>query len=262
MSNSAEPPGRRITRRSNILTTPLVLALVGVIVIVAGGVVWAFLARAPERVDGQGIVMPRGDAVVVRAPEGGMVYDVLGAPNDQVRAGQPLLRLQRPDGTDTAVRTPAGGTVVELRALPGTQVVAGALVAIVNTDRRAETALGYMPAGPGESIAVGMPALVSPGNLPMAQYGAIEGTVTSVAPTPASTAAVRARFLGNDSLVAFFTSQGPVLEVRVRLLHDASTPSGFKWTVGSGPDERVSAGTLAAVSVITDDRSVASTLVR
>lgn len=262
MSNPAEPPNRRIERRSHILTGPLVLALVGVVVIVAGGVVWAFLARAPERVDGQGIVMPRGDAVVVRAPQGGLVYDTVGAPGDVVRAGQPLLRVQRPDGTDLVVRTPAGGTVVEVRALPGSKVATGDLLAILNTDRRAQTALGYMPAGPGESIAVGMPALVSPGNLPMAQYGAIEGTVTSVAPTPASTATVRARFLGNDALVGYFTSQGPVLEIRVRLRPDASTPSGFKWTVGSGPDERVSAGTLATVSVITNDRSVASTLVR
>lgn len=262
MSTHTDPPNRRIERRSRILTTPLVLALVGVIVIVAGGVVWAVFARAPESVQGRGIIMPRGNTVVVTAPTTGVVKSVLASPSGSLRANQPILQIRRADGTTMAVRTRLSGALVEVRAAPGSTVTMGEPIAIVTTDREPGVAVAFIPAGPGASVAPGMTALVSPSNLPPAQYGAIEGVVTSVTPVPVSSARITALFLGNDSLVRYFTEEGPALEVRVRLAREADTPSGFSWTVGDGPTDRVSAGTLAMVSVITDDASIADNLVR
>lgn len=262
MTPHDESPTRRIERRTNILTRPLILALIGVVVIVAGGVVWAVFARAPASVEGRGVVVPQGRTVVVRAPRSGVVTEVLVGASDPVEVGQAILRITGADGTTSAVGAHQAGAVIELRAAGGTRVHAGQLLAVITTDRRAHAAIAFMPAEPAESITPGMRALVSPANLPTAQYGAIEGVVTSLAPVPASTTRINALFVDNDSLTRYFTEQGPVLEVHVRLLTDPSTPSGFRWTVGDGPDSRVSAGTLAGVAVITDDASVASNLVR
>lgn len=262
MGNHTEPPQRRITRRTSILTTPLVLALIGVVVIVAGGIIWAVFAQAPESVEGRGIITPRGRPTFVPAPATGVVTDVTGTVNTAVNAHQTIAVIERPDGSVAKVPVRAAATLVEFRVIPGTHVQAGDPIAIITTDNTPHRATAFVPAAPGESIAPGMRALVSPGNLPQAQYGAIEGVVTTVAPLPVSGGRLNALFLANDSLVRYFTEQGPALEVTVRLVTDAGNPSGFAWSVGHGPDEQVSSGTLATVSVITGSASIAANLVR
>ncbi len=258
MSDPPESPARAIARRSRILTTPLVLALVGVVVIVAGGIVWAVLGRAPSSVTGQGIVEPRGALVHVEAETLGVVRRVAVRAGDIVPAGAPIVELTR-RGSASTVRTPTGGLVVETPVVQGDTVRPGYDVALLTTDPRPVAVRAFIPAGPGKSVKVGMRVLVSPANVPSAQYGSIEGEVTALAPAPASRSRIGLLTRGNETLVDYFLSAGPALEMRV-VLQRADTPSGFRWSVGDGPDEAVTAGTLTSVEVITSDRSIADSL--
>ena len=72
------------------------------------------------------------------------------------------------------------------------------------------------------------------------------------------TAAERVAFIvgGNTSLVDYFLGSGPALEATVELQQDPSTPSGYAWSIGQGPDVEIQAGTLSEVTVVVRDTPV------
>ena len=90
-----------------------------------------------------------------------------------------------------------------------------------------------------------------PGRHERAQYGYILGRVISVAPLPATTAGMR-RVLRNDQLVEQLRVGGAPIEVRVALIRDPATRTGFAWSASKGPASDVSVGTLAEGRVAVD----------
>ena len=115
----------------------------------------------------------------------------------------------------------------------------------------------FIAATDAESVRVGMEALVSPADAPRrAQYGVIQGTVSALSPTPVSAERVSFIVGGNASLVDYFLAGGPVIEVTIELTTDPSTPSGYAWSIGQGPDVQISSGTLSEVAMTVRDESV------
>ncbi|MEL7028412.1 MAG: biotin/lipoyl-binding protein, partial [Pseudomonadota bacterium] len=82
---------------------PMVLTtLIGVICgLVASFLVWSALTKVEELTRSQGAVMPAGDVIALRHLEGGLVSEILVDEGEEVREGQPLLRLAP---IDTAAR--------------------------------------------------------------------------------------------------------------------------------------------------------------
>lgn len=95
-----------------------------------------------------------------------------------------------------------------------------------------------------------MPVEVAPATFPPSQHGYIKGEIVTVSPYPVSEEHV-ARWLDSPTLAEQYTSQGPVLAVRVRLIADATTPTGFAWTSGPGPDAVITAATPVTIHVLT-----------
>jgi len=54
----------------------------------------------------------------------------------------------------------------------------------------------------------------------------------------------------------YFLGSGPVIEVTAQLQEDQSTPSGYPWSIGQGPDVEIRAGTLSEVTVVVRDTPV------
>ncbi len=59
--------------------------------------------------------------------------------------------------------------------------------------------------------------------------------------------------LRNDQLVDSFIQEagGAPIAVRAELITDGSTPSGYRWSSGKGPDVNLTSGTRCAGAVIT-----------
>lgn len=263
MSSIQAPPdpAAAVDERAAPVGRPLAIALVGLCVVVVGILVWTFFGRVPQTVSGLGYVVPVGGYTEVGTQVDGLVSSVEVEPGQSVRAGEEVVRVAAADGGSAveSILSPVDGTVIEVVALPGRITDPGDPMLYLQPTGAPLLVKGFVSTSEAETIRVGMPALVSPADAPRsAQYGAILGTVTALTPTPVTPE--RALFIvgGNSSLVDYFLGQGPVIEATVELQLDPSTPSGYAWSVGQGPDIQIRAGTLSRVTLVVRDAPVVS----
>ena len=111
----------------------------------------------------------------------------------------------------------------------------------------------YLSATEGKKIQPGMRVQISPTIIRPEEYGVMLGWVTSVGEFPESQQSM-SRVLENDELVQRFSQNGAPIEVRVDLIPDARTVSGYKWSSSVGPDIEIRSGTLATATIIVEER--------
>lgn len=252
-------PAAEVDSRSGGVSRPLVFALAGLVLLVVAIFVWAIFGRAPQTVTGFGYVVPEGGYTEVGAMTAGLVDSVSATPGQDVSAGDELVRVNLDDGNNgiETLRSPVDGVVIEVVALPGRPTAPGDPMVYLQADEAPLEVKGFIPATFAETIQVGMPVQVSPADAPRrAQYGVLLGTVSSLSPSPVTEERISYVVGGNESLVDYFLGSGPVIEVTAELQQDPSTPSGYAWSIGQGPDVEIRAGTLSEVTVVVRDTPV------
>ncbi|MCP5197262.1 MAG: NHLP bacteriocin system secretion protein [Gammaproteobacteria bacterium] len=158
----------------------------------------------------------------VLAATGGTLAEIDVDLNDPVTSGQPIARLLIGDATETGL-----------------------------------TAITYLPATEGKKVQTGMTARVSPSTVKFELDGYLQGNVVRVAELPASREGLMHR-LKNTVLVEEILRAGAPIEVEIRLQRNPSTPSGYAWTSGDGPNVRIESGTLARSEVVVDRTRIIS----
>lgn len=252
-------PGAAVDSRSASLGRPLVIALLGLCLVVSAIFVWAIFGRAPQTVSGFGYVVPEGGYTEVGTQVPGLVETVKVEPGQRVRVGEELVRINIADGDNNieSIVSPVDGTVIDVLALPGRATTPGDPMVLLEPDGVPLVVKGFIPATAAEVVVVGEPVTVSPADAPRrAQYGVILGTVVAISTTPVTDERISFVVGGNTSLVDYFLASGPVLEATVELQQDPSTPSGYAWSIGQGPDVDIQAGTLSEVTVVVRDTPV------
>lgn len=118
----------------------------------------------------------------------------------------------------------------------------------------------YVPVQQGRQLLPGMEVRISPGSINREEYGSLVGQVMSVSEFPVTAQGMMAT-LGNEGLVQQMAAQGVSLEVRVNLVPDSKTPSGYSWTTAAGPQSRLASGMMVdgAITVRTE-RPIASVI--
>lgn len=175
--------------------------------------------------------------------------------NVQINAqtlGRRAENLQREYERDRQVIATSAGTVAELTVDVDEPVAAGQVIARLladNADESTLTAIAYLPAAEGKKVKKDMPALVTPSTVKVELEGYVRGRVIRVAELPATREGLLRR-LKNAALVEEILKAGTPFEVEVELQRDTSTPSGYAWTSGKGPDIRIEPGTLARSEVV------------
>ncbi|MBK5970285.1 MULTISPECIES: NHLP bacteriocin system secretion protein [Thiorhodovibrio] len=162
--------------------------------------------------------------------------------------------LRRDYDRDGQVLATATGDLAELGADVNDPVTPGQVIARLLVDGAEEaplTAVAYLPAGDGKKVKIDMPARVSPSTVKVELDGYIHGRVIRVAELPSSREGLMRR-LKNAVFVDEILSSGTPFEVEVELQRDATTPSGYAWTSGQGPDIPIEPGTLARSEVVVE----------
>ncbi|HPB77053.1 MAG TPA: NHLP bacteriocin system secretion protein, partial [Chromatiaceae bacterium] len=113
------------------------------------------------------------------------------------------------------------------------------------------TVIAYLPAAEGKKVKPDMLAHVAPSTVKFELEGFMLGRVLRVSELPASREALLRR-LRNAVLVDDILKNGAPVEIEVALQPDESTPSGYAWTSGQGPDIRLDPGTLAHTRVVVE----------
>jgi HlyD family secretion protein len=151
---------------------------------------------------------------------------------------------------NTQVVSPIEGRVLEIKVSAGSVLAVGTPVVAIESEGTKLQALIYIPTERGKNVKPGMQVRIEPNSVKREEFGTMVGTVTTVSDfpiTPQGLAAV----LHNDTLVGRFSHDGAPYAARVSLEQDATTPSGYRWAVGSGPPVRLSSGTLIRAEVTT-----------
>ncbi|WEK54702.1 MAG: NHLP bacteriocin system secretion protein [Candidatus Cohnella colombiensis] len=155
------------------------------------------------------------------------------------------------------------GRVQEVKINKGGFVQSGSAIATVETigtnSKNLEAVL-YVPIQQGKKLLPGMDVDLSPSSINREEYGFMIGRVISVSEFPATAQGMMVT-LGNEGLVQQMAMQGVVLEVRVDLVPDRNTFSGYAWSTLDGPPVTVNSGTLVNGSItVSKRRPIASIL--
>lgn len=165
--------------------------------------------------------------------------------------------------TQYSIVAPGDGKVSSVGVQTGDLVGPGApIVTIAKTgsDVKALEAIIYVPVSDGKKITEGMEVKIYPSTVTKEEYGYMTGTVISVPEYPVDAATVRST-LGNEALAAALTGQGAPLEVRVDLIADANTVSGYAWSNKKGATVNVENGTLCGAAIVVSTQTPISLVI-
>mgnify|MGYP000941344485 CR=1 FL=1 len=172
--------------------------------------------------------------------------------SDEYRqADASLKRLRARLDYESRIVSPISGRILKMNIHKGTMVQQGTSLAALEQDGgtvRLEAVL-YLPASLGGELHPGMEAQVSPVNISREKYGYMLGRVISVAKYP-ETAQSLLQTLGNENLAAMLSGRDASLQVRVELIVDSTTASGYKWSSPAGPPISISSGALVQGEIV------------
>jgi hypothetical protein len=200
------------------------IALLGVGLLLAVGMVWAIFGTVATTVDGNGLLMRYGGLDWAVTEHGGRVQETLVREGDDVREGDVVALVSHADdeGGDAVVekvRSPRDGRVLDLAAIPGAQLAAGARLVTIETPSHPLQAVLFVSANDGYKVVPDMPVKLLPAT-ELDQGGAyLSGKVIRAARFPASQADIHYS-LQNEEWVESFLARGPLLEVVVEIQSD------------------------------------------
>ncbi|MDF2657553.1 MAG: bacteriocin system secretion protein [Paenibacillus sp.] len=266
----------------------LILAAAGLLI--AAAAIWAVASSQPITVKNPGVLVRPGGVVSIGAVTSGQLTDIRIRLNDHVRRGDVIARVRQPalleeladrenrkralPADDTTERGNIDARIAQLQALINerSRVVSpydgrvigvgvqkydmlseGTSVATLELDNGPERelqAVMYIPVQIGQKIVPGMEAKINPTSVSKEEYGNLLGRVVSISEYPATEQGMM-NTLGNEAFVRQLASAGPaLLEVRIEILVDKSTPSGYRWSTKQGPPMAVTSGTLMTGEII------------
>ena len=169
-----------------------------------------------------------------------------------------IKRLQDQIDSSSSIVSQISGRVLEVKVNRGDVVQPGK--SLVSLEREGKTVMlevvMYVPAEDGKKIVPGMEAQVSPTTVKKEEHGYMLGKVVSVSEYP-STMQGMMLVLGNEQLAARLAGQGAPLEVRINVIADEATVSGYKWSSSQGPPLKINSGTLCTGSVtVSEERPI------
>ncbi len=228
------------------------LVLVATAALLTLAVVWLVAGRIPLTVTGHIILLPEGGVKSIIATQAGIVQGLSAEVGDQVEAGQIIATLQTAEGDSLqSIAAPVAGRIIEVASGIGAYVEQGQRVAAleaIDEHGRLEGVL-YIPQRDSARLAPGMTVRIAPTTVKTAETGFLLGQVATVGSYPVTQASLL-HTLGNSDLAAALVTEPAMVEVRVALVADSTTPSGYRWSA-QGSENPLSSGILGTATIVT-----------
>ena len=225
------------------------IALAATICLLIVFISWSFLGVITTRVEGKGILLSSEGIFDIVHPVSGQIYEIKVEPGDRVQKGDIIAKILIPElEQESLVISPYSGRVIEVKLNQWGMLMAGSPIASIEQSTGEVMRLEgvfYVPAEQGERIRPGMEVFLAPASIKKEDDGYMLGNVLSVTDYPVTRQAIL-RVLPDDDLAETFMAYGPVVEVRVGLILDSTTYSGYKWSNPKGADIKIHSGTLCS----------------
>jgi len=176
-----------------------------------------------------------------------------GSRNQIEDTRQVLTELENELEATSKVVSPFSGRIVEVAIEAGDVVGAGSRLMTLESEDAPITAMIYIPATEGKKVRPGMEVYVSPSTVRSEEYGFMVGEVESASAYPVTPEGLR-RVLRNQKLIQELTGETAPIEVRVQLIEDPNTPSGFRWSSSEGPPTKIYSGTICTGNVTVETK--------
>ncbi|MDR3156713.1 MAG: HlyD family efflux transporter periplasmic adaptor subunit [Lactobacillales bacterium] len=241
-----------------VITSPLTwLTLIGAGLIVAVTLAWSIASRIPTTESAQGIYMNVGEVKSVHSLSQGIVEKALVKSGDTVKKGEVLFKIL--GGED--IKATDNGVVHSISVANGSPVARGTMVArIKDAEEKNSYVTAYVGIDVAKTIKKDMKANVYLTSFPKEEYGHVEAKVEYIGDTLASSADMVSQ-LGDETLARVFASQGPVVEVKCKLLKDSKSKSGYKWSTEQGNKVKPEEGTMVTADIVTDEKAPITMLI-
>ena len=167
------------------------------------------------------------------------------------RANVARINFEKTSNTTTAsseLRSTASGFVSRVLKTRGDRVGRGDTLAEIEMDSTTEAlkVLAYVPAASGRKVVKGQAVQVTVAGIKREEYGFLKGTVDRVGDIIVSAKDASAKVSN--------TIGGPSYEVEVTLVPD-NTASGYAWSTGKGPPQKLVGNTAATIAVEVGSRT-------
>jgi|APCry1669188910_1035180.scaffolds.fasta_scaffold00047_7 HlyD family secretion protein len=159
--------------------------------------------------------------------------------------------LQDDYDRQTIIRSPVKGIIVDKSVSSGDFVNAGTRMMVVEDLGNEKNHLLdlFIPFNSNAVVEPGMEVMIEPFTVNHNLYGWLMGVVIDVNHFVSNTNSIIDE-LNNPDLVALIQQQGPTYRVKIYLLPDSQTKSGFMWSNKKGPPYTINTGTLCRASVL------------
>ncbi len=163
--------------------------------------------------------------------------------------------LQDDYDRQTIIGSPVDGVIVDKAISSGDFVNSGTRMLVVEDLENQKNHLLdlFIPFNSNAIVAPGMQVMIEPFTVNHNLYGWLMGEVVSVNHFVSNTNSILDE-LNNPDLVSLIEKQGPTYRVKIALLPDPNTKSGFQWSNKSGPPYTINTGTLCSASILVKER--------
>ncbi len=154
--------------------------------------------------------------------------------------------------SDYTIVAPEDGKIASVDVQKGSIVGTGTVIvnmAKQGSDVKDLESVVYAPIAQAKKLTEGMEVKIYPSTHTKEEYGSMMGTVVSVSEFPVNGQAIM-ETLGNEALAQQLSGQGATIEVKVDLITDPDTESGYAWTSRKGEEVMVQTGTVCMDSII------------
>ena len=152
------------------------------------------------------------------------------------------------------VVAPRPGKVVQVMRAPGDVVRRGGSVAVVSDEGDGRLrCYAFFPLGEGKRVAAAMGARVEPSVADRERFGIIRASVRDVEPVVGTRESLSRIINSAEFAQDVERRYGGLVSAVIDLEQDPSTPTGLRWTGGSGYPSALAPGTVCEVDVIAEE---------